>query len=303
MKRIFIYITVLLLGSLVWSCTEDKLNPNSVFVDPAQPKTPFDNYLYREFTVPYNIEVKYVLDDKETDQEHVLVPAKIESAKVMSVLLKHLWLDVYNEVAAERVIFTRQFAAHVILLVGSGSYNTDGTVTLGEAAGGKKITLFDINTLNPSNKASLSATFLLNEDGYFHTIHHEFAHILHQTKLYPDSFQQISVGDYLGDLGWTDIDDAAALNMGFITNYGSKNPDEDFVEIISMYIIMTEAQWNQRIARANAAGKAKLAEKLELVKGYLSASWGIDLDNLRSVVLRRANEVENFEDKDFVDLK
>jgi hypothetical protein len=31
---------------------------------------------------------------------------------------------------------------------------------------------------------------------YFKTMHHEFVHILHQTKNYPKDFEQISAGNY-----------------------------------------------------------------------------------------------------------
>jgi substrate import-associated zinc metallohydrolase lipoprotein len=300
MKKILIYSAALLFGSLLVSCGDEKLNPNSVIVDPAGSDADFDSYLFREFVVPYNIEVKYWLDDKETDQEHVLVPARIESAKVMAVLLKHLWLDVYSEVSMDGINFTREYASHVVLLVGSGSWNSNGTVTLGEAAGGKKITLFAVNSLDPEVPESLAPSFLLRNKGYFQTIHHEFAHILHQTKVYPQNYKQISTSDYVGDLGWDDFTDQEALNLGFISPYSSKNADEDLVEIISMYITMTEAAWNARVASASVSGQAKLAEKLDIIKSYLSTSWGLDLNHLRDVVLRRASEVEQLE---FVNLK
>lgn len=50
-------------------------------------------------------------------------------------------------------------------------------MVLGTAEGGMKITLYNVNDINP-DQIDIN---LLN-DYYFQTMHHEFAHILHQTK-------------------------------------------------------------------------------------------------------------------------
>lgn len=40
----------------------------------------FDNWLLKNYIYPYNIQVKYRLDDNETDVEYDLVPADYEKA-------------------------------------------------------------------------------------------------------------------------------------------------------------------------------------------------------------------------------
>lgn len=293
MKKIFL---ILALAAVACSCAKDKLDGNSIFVDPSRETSDFDNYLYREFVVPYNIEVKYWLDDKETDQKHQLTPARISSSKVMAVLLKHLWLDVYSENSPDGVDFVRQYAVRIIQLVGSGGYNTNGTVVLGTAEGGKKITLYALDGLDPDQKESLAPARLLAEKGFFQTIHHEFAHILHQMKNYSVDYQQIGLVDYVGT-DWSSESNSlsAAKNLGFITRYARNNPDEDFVEMFSMYVTMSSAAWDAYIGSASAAGKAKLAQKLAIVRGYFKTSWGMDIDRVRASVLRRAGEVTELE--------
>lgn len=59
-------------------------------------------------------------------------------------------------------------------MVGSPEYNADGSQVLGQAEGARKITLFDGNSYNPSDADWIRSIM--------HTIEHEFAHILHQTK-------------------------------------------------------------------------------------------------------------------------
>ena len=60
-------------------------------------------------------------------------------------------------------------------------------MVLGTAEGGMKITLYNVNDINP-DKIDIN---LLNEY-YFQTMHHEFAHILHQTKNYDPAFDRIT---------------------------------------------------------------------------------------------------------------
>ena len=83
----------------------------------------------------------------------------------------------------------------------------------------------------------------LNED-YFKTMHHEFSHILHQTKVYPESFQEISTGNYDG-FGWQDRADVEARTLGFVTPYGSSGVSEDWVETIANYIVKNDTEWNK----------------------------------------------------------
>lgn len=297
MKKVFIYSVALLLGASMWSCKEDSLDGTSIFVDSERPMSDYDNYLYREFVVPYNIEVKYRLDDKETDQTHQLTPATIASSKVMSVLLKHLWLDVYNEVSPDGVDFVRQYAVRIVQLVGSGGYNTNGTVVLGTAEGGKKITLYDLDALDPDNLATIAPSVLLADKGTFQVIHHEFAHILHQMKNYSTAYQQLSLEDYVGE-SWSDYGEQEAFDLGFISTYARKNSDEDFVEMFSLYVTMSEGAWNSRVARASAYGQDILSRKLTIVRDYFKALWGMDIDVVRATIQRRANEVGELELKD-----
>ena len=78
-------------------------------------------------------------------------------------------------------------------LIGSPAYESSGNMVLGTAEGGKKITLYNVNDLNVK-KINIEK---LN-DYYFETMHHEFAHILHQKRNFDPSFNRISEGKYVG---------------------------------------------------------------------------------------------------------
>lgn len=145
---------------------------------------------------------------------------------------------------------------------------------------------------------------MLNEY-YFQTMHHEFAHILHQTKNFDPSFERITENSYVGSDWYIKTDpvtgvstsrsDSDAWKEGFVTAYAMSEPREDFVENIAMYVVNTEAYWNNMLANAGDTGRALIERKFDIVYDYMLQTWGIDLDRLRQVVLRRQGEIANGE--------
>ena len=286
------------------ACSEEELDEKSIFDNPQVELKAFDIWLLENYTYPYNIEFKYKLEDIETSKEYNLAPARVRESLALAKLVKHLWVDSYNEVAG--IAFTRTYVPRIIQLVGSAGWNNNGTRVLGTAEGGLKITLFEVNELDPTNLADLNYF-------YFKTMHHEFAHILHQTKNYDPYFQRISEADYIsGD--WymfarrEDDPVAAANRLGFVTRYSMSEPNDDFVEIIAVYVTSTPAEWANLLANAetpfipdrdseldpdpNPKGRRIIEEKFEIVRNYLKDSWGIDIDQLRDVVQRRTTEID-----------
>ena len=124
---------------------------------------------------------------------------------------------------------------------------------------------------------------------FFHTMHHEFCHILTQKKDYDTSFRTISAEDYHAT-DWINQDDKAVAKEGFVTAYGSSEYNEDFAEIYATYITNTPEGWAKIIKQAGEEGSAIINQKLDLMKTYFLNSWAIDLDHLRDIVLRRSAE-------------
>jgi substrate import-associated zinc metallohydrolase lipoprotein len=300
MKKILSYLIGIALSIAIISCSEDKLDENSVIKEPSSTKNAFDQWLYNNYLVPYNIEFRYKMEDIETSPNRVLVPAEYTKAVAMAKLVKHLCTDAYSEIAGEA--FVRTYFPKVFHLIGSAGWLSNGTRVLGEAEGGRKITLFEINEID------LEDIEILNEN-YFKTIHHEFAHILHQTKDYSPDYKNITGTDYLTD-AW---DDPTAtpkiewLRRGFISAYARKEPNEDFVEMIANYLVYDDEWWIDMLAEADyedeedyseereKTGKDILEEKLAIVKDYMLGTWNIDLDELRSAIQRRQKEINKLD--------
>jgi substrate import-associated zinc metallohydrolase lipoprotein len=201
----------------------------------------------------------------------------------------------------------RDHATHFVQLIGSAKRETATSSVLGEAIGGKMIRLYQINDLTPDDPWTYRPEYLLQasssgqnyDPGYVYVLQHEFAHILHQSKMFPDSFEPISAANYQSN-GWRDIDPVRALNLGFITRYASFGVEEDFVETLAFYVTRTQAERDAYVATATAAAQAIFAQKLEIVRSYMAVTWGINLNELRDIIIRRVNELSRLE---VVDLK
>ena len=277
MKKIIFYIINLLLIGTLWSCREDELNDKSIFDDGEEiAKTKFDDWLLHNYTYPYNIAFKYRMEDIESSMDYTLAPADLDKARKLSKIIKHLWIETYDEIAG--VDFTRAHIPKVIHLVGSAAYEDNGMI-VGTAEGGAKVTLYYVNRLQIN-------TDFLNKY-YFLTMHHEFAHILHQTKNYDPEFERISEGSYTGG-DWYNIESSTALKRGFVDSYASSEPREDFAETLAVYITNSADYWESQLVRAGETGAPIIKEKMEYIRIYMADVWGIDVNQLREIIQRRS---------------
>ena len=285
------YIKYLLLASLTLftaSCHEDEIEDTSIFDTNPPQRNAFDQWLMNNYIAPYNIDYKYKWEDIETNMSYDLSPAGYNEAITLAKVVKYVWLEEYDEIAG--IHFMRTYVPKQILVVGSAAYNADTQSTvLGTAEGGLKVILYNVN--NISNY--VNEVELLNKY-YFHTMHHEFAHILHQAKNYDPDFKKITESDYIGS-EWTEKTDTAANKLGFVTAYAMDQPDEDFVEIIACRVTNDQAWWDKMLEGAGKEGAEKITRKFEMVNNYLRNLWNIDIDRLRSVVLRRSKEVKDLD--------
>ena len=282
MKK-YIYTLLCAASIVLGACSEDKLDSHSIFNTESPDRNAFDTWLLLNYIVPYNIQFNYKYIDKESDNTYNLIPAEYDKCVAMAKLTKYLWIDSYNELLGET--FIKTYCPRMIQLIGSKAYNSQGSVVLGTAEGGLKITLYNVNELDVNNP---NIDFL--NTWFFKTMHHEFAHILHQTKNYSTDFNLIST-DYQGP-SWLNLEsDEVANTMGFVTRYASFSPDEDFVEIISNYITHDAGYWQNVLNNGGALGRIKLEKKFDIVRKYLKDSWSIDIDKLRDIVQRRSGSL------------
>ncbi len=252
MKSIKYYVMSLLMGTLVTmsfsSCSDDDFT-ETIFpdtedvLDPSSATYQLDKWLKENYLDVYNLDFRYKMQDVGTNMNYTLVPATYENSLDLAVLAKYLWFDVYAKVVSPD--FLKQYGPRIIHLIGSAAYNpSNGSMILGLAEGGIKVSLFRVNEMDVNDFYSMN-------EYYFKTMHHEFSHILHQTKSYPTEFNTLSVG-HLDGTNWT-ARGPEVHSLGFVTNYASSAYREDFAETIANYIVLTDAQW-ERIYELAARG-------------------------------------------------
>lgn len=319
--RKLLYISfVALTMPFVVSCSDDELGETifpevSETLDPNSYTFQLDSFLKREYLEPYNLDFKYRMEDVGTDMNYNLVPARYDASVDLATLTKYLWFDVYDNLAGTE--FLRAYGPRIIHLIGSPAFNPiSGTMILGLAEGGIKVSLYRVNYIQPDDAAQLN-------EYYLHTMHHEFAHILHQTKLYPTEFQLLSNTQY-DPISWQDRDDRVCNSFGCVTAYGSSEEREDFAEIVATYITATDEEWEdiryyagrnwEVIGESESGtpiyddpddiqdekggmldgidGNAIIDKKIQIARTWFRDSWNIDLDSLRAAVQYRQSNIK-----------
>lgn len=281
-KNIYAILLAFVASFALMSCSDDDPSSESIFPTTSPKRNAFDKWLLENYTFPYNVEMKYKMEDIESDMKYHLVPADSAKTAKLSIIMKYLWFDAYNEVVGPD--FIKENMPRTIHFIGSPAYNSEGTMVLGTAEGGLKITLYMVNSLDDE---TLKDYDTMNKY-YFHTLHHEFTHILNQKIPYDQSFKLITESGYVsGD--WYTISDKTAHQAGFITPYAMVEPLEDFAEMLSGYVTKSQSEWNAILADAGTTGAASISAKLDIVRNYMQESWNVDIDKLRAAVLRRAS--------------
>lgn len=284
MKRLAYILTAMLAAfPFLVSCQQD--NPDrehSIIVVNKKDRTPFDDWLDTYFVHPYNIQFKYRYQMDESTLSYTSIPADYHAAIMMAHIVKFMCIDTYDEVAG--IDFTRRYFPKMFFLMGEWEYKNNGTMILGTAESGRKIKLAGINYLPGYSRDPDQLNHY-----YLKTIHHEFTHILNQTKDFPVKFSQITPESYVTD-SWNDTD-SDYLKRGFISKYSQHSDREDFAEMMSMYITNSPERWESWLNNAGDSGRSSLESKLDIVRDYMDNSFGIDLDELRSVILRREGEL------------
>lgn len=326
MKHTYIFLFGLLV-LLASACSNDDLDKESIFTETTQTdSTPLDQWVKTNFTDPYNIRFLYRYNDKETDNYYNVIPADYDKSVALAILLKHVWIDTYTELVGQD--FMKTYSPRVYQLIGSAEYNSStGSIVLGTAEGGIKVTLFRVNDIDVDHPVIDSDSPYPNTEAvpidlnywFFHTMHHEFCHILTQKKDYSTDFRTISTANYQR-ASWINVKDKDAGVKGFVTGYASMEYNEDFAETYATYITHTEDAWNKLLENSvqvkldenedtiftydkngnkypvyDYSGYDAIVKKLNIVKDYFQKQWGIDIDKLRTIVLRRSQEVKDLD--------
>lgn len=252
--------------------------------------TSIDRWIYDNLTKDFNIAVKYKWDMSELDLNRTLVPPLEEQIIPVMSAIKNVWIDTY--VSEADSLFFKTIAPKFFILAGSPAYNGDGSIKLGTAEGGRKVTLYDINNFRvkgmPGYNPNTDTAGVLQ---MFHTIQHEFAHILDQNVRVPVSFSATSANSYTSD--WLNVTNEEAKNNGFISPYGNSSRDEDWAEMVGFLLINGQAYFDayvnsidpDNVSATGITGRQaiqRLRDKEAAVVTYFQQSFNVDFRSLQA---------------------
>ena len=151
MKKNLIYLLFsgMLLCAALTACSDnDDLDSTSVVRPTTTEQNDLDRWLERNYVEAYNIQLKYRFEDIESSMGYYLTPASYKQSIAMAKLVRHMCLEAYDEITGS-TDFIKAYFPKILYLVGSYAYKTNGSVVLGTAEAGAKITLYNLDNLNP----------------------------------------------------------------------------------------------------------------------------------------------------------
>jgi substrate import-associated zinc metallohydrolase lipoprotein len=282
-------LILIVLGSMAaTSCYKDE-SLESPVKQQTPSEDPIDIYIQTNFIDKYGVAVRYKYVDRYVDPDKRVTPPFREVVEPTLDFLTSFWVEPYISVQNGRRFFENHVPAEVVL-IGSLMYNDDGTVTLGTADAGARITLTDVNSID-----------LENQDWLFlqlNVIYHEFAHIVHQRYNLPTNWQQISPEGYTSAGSWYTLTDDEALQRGFVTPYATSDFNEDYAETVAhiLYLpdfyeryIIDEENCTTDDCIARNAGRALIRQKYVTVLAHYKQVTGVDLLDVRAIVQDKLN--------------
>ncbi len=283
MKKVYILISLFSL-SMLYNCNnvEDPLEDSAI--DISQPQlNDTDKWLRSNYTTPFNIEVLYKWSINRVDFNRYLYPPTVEKVQPAMKAVKTIWLDTYSEVAGED--FVKKIAPREILLVGGVNKNPSGTITLGLAEGGKRITFFNTDLVDLKDKDQLIR--------FVSTIQHEYCHIINQTVPFDeDTFGKITPTGYTAQ--WFNSSISEARELGFISDYARSNVTEDFAEMVTALLSYDNTEYNAIIdAISSDEAKESIRAKEAIVANYFKSEFDIDIYELQKVAAENVLKVLN----------
>ena len=285
MKILKIYkVITVITGVLLFSACaqEDQLTESQL--DYSVPvKTDLDKWLDASFLDPYNIKVYYSWNQNLVDNSRYLFPPTIDKVQPALEVVKTIWIDSYTKIGGAD--FVKKIAPREFVLVGGVNRNSTGTITLGLAEGGQRVSLFQVDYLSRSSREDVTE--------FIHTIQHEYVHILNQTKPFDvQAWAKLTPSGYTSSWYVEEIEDSREL--GFVTSYARLNVMEDFAETASIILTSSKAEYDAILASVtDPVGKANIKKKEAIVVQYYKDAFNIDFYALRDEAQKNTDAVIN----------
>lgn len=275
--------TMAMVSIAMFSCAHED-QPGESQLDFTQPeKTALDNWITTNYLTPYNINVQYKWNQNAVDNSRFLFPPTLDKVQPALEIVQKIWLESYAKIGGAD--FVKKIAPREIVLVGGVNLNSVGTRTLGLAEGGQRVTLFETDYIDRSNRTNVTE--------FIHTIQHEYIHILNQHKPFDEkAWSAITPAGYTAD--WYNFSIPVSNEIGFITSYARLNINEDFAETAAMILVTSKTDYATFLSKIKSpTALAALKAKEALVVKYFKEAFNMDFYALRDEAEKNTNSVIN----------
>jgi substrate import-associated zinc metallohydrolase lipoprotein len=281
------YISTLLIAGffVLFSCNSEDTLDLPVQTVPVS-EDPIDIYIHGNFVDKFGVAVRYKFVDRYVDPTKRVTPPKRDLVIPMLGFLHDFWIDPFLQVPNGKKFFEDHVPAEVIF-IGSSIFNNDGTVTLGTADAGARITITDVNKLD-----TLDTEWILLQ---LNVIYHEFAHIMHQRHNLPPNWQTISPEGYTSAGSWYTLSNDEALARGSVSPYATSSFNEDFAETVAFFLFYPDfydRYINDEVCTDNACiernnGRAMIRKKYNAMLNHYLVNTGVDLTKVREIIQQK----------------
>lgn len=281
-------ILFLLLFGLLLSCSNEDITPYQ-----REPEVELtdevDKWFYENLQQPYNCVVRWKWDDNYVSINYYVTPPRKDIMIPVGEMIKTFWVEPFIEAGGEDFII-EHFPPEIVC-VGSPLYNSDGTITAGYADSGVRITLTELNNYDLHDES-----WVLSQ---LQTIHHEFTHIVHQRHGLPEGWEVLSEEFYTGN-SWINLEEDEAIARGMVSNYATSSKYEDFADFVGIFLTTDETTFTSKYLTLMDetssdydglnAGREILLTKYDLMINYYKSNFGIDIVELRDIILQRMED-------------
>lgn len=247
MNRIYkyaklIFVVVALSVFILVGCTEE--DENTQFIPPEAEELTDENdiFLKQHMLDEYGTAVRWRWESRFIDDDNDATPIKREFVIPVTKMIDYLWVGPYISLGSTAEGFIRGLFPAEMVYIGSLIYKEDGSILLGTADAGSRVTLLNLNNYDLTDRNWLARP----SGGILSTIHHEFSHIVHQNYGMPAGYNTLS--EKYNGAGWINMDHnilTEAIKMGVVSNYGTYDQYEDFCELTAHFLTQPADAFNE----------------------------------------------------------
>lgn len=306
MKKFLYLISFLYLAG----CSSEKLSDFSV-VDSnfTHHNTELDQWIQKEITIPYGIEVQYRWDKNSSERGNFNFPADVQ--KVQSVLqaIKTLWLDIYTLPNLGGKDFFKGKNPIRIYMYGGKNIDARGVELIyNTQATTAEMYIYNVNDFDPKDYEKVYVLM--------RSVHHQFAkRLLSVIPSDRDNFLKISQERYRGNTEFIATlgrgNDRRFIGLsswahkrGAFSLFSLISAENDFAEIISLMLTSSQNEienalkdaqepYDSSAKEVEAARKSyqEITQKHKMVDDYFRKQININLRRMQTISVQ---QIQNY---------